>query len=42
VALTPVGGSAISKSLREAKPLLEDLDAKLVSQRPEVIGARSA
>jgi len=42
VALTPVGGSAISKSLAEAKPLLEDLDAKLVSQRPEVIGARSA
>src|SRR6516165_1544925 len=42
VALTPVAGAAISKSLAEAKPLLDDLDAKLVSQRPEVIGARSA
>jgi hypothetical protein len=42
VALTPVAGSAISKGLAEAKPLLEDLDAKLASQQPEVIGARSA
>jgi hypothetical protein len=39
VALTPVAGSAISKGLAEAKPLLEDLDAKLASQQPEVIGA---
>src|SRR6516225_12418320 len=42
VALTPVAGSAISKGLAEAKPLLEDLDAKLASQQPDVIGARSA
>jgi hypothetical protein len=42
VALTAVAGSAISKGLAEAKPLLEDLDAKLASQQPEVIGARSA
>ena len=42
VALTPIAGSAISKSLTEAKPLLDDLDAKLVSQDVDVIGARSA
>jgi len=42
VALTPVAGSAISKTLTEAKPLLDNLDAKLVSQQAEVIGARSA
>jgi hypothetical protein len=42
VALTPVAGSAISKSLSEAKPLLEDLHARLVSQTAEVIPARSA
>jgi hypothetical protein len=42
VALTPLAGSAISKSLTEAKPLLDDLDTKLVSQQADVIGARSA
>ena len=42
VALTPVAGSAISKGLAEAKPLLQELDAKLASQQPDVIGARSA
>jgi len=42
VALTPVAGLAISKSLTEAKPLLDDLDAKLVSQQADIIGARSA
>jgi len=42
VALTPVAGSAISKSLAETKPLLEDLDTKLVSQQADVISARSA
>jgi hypothetical protein len=42
VALTPVAGSATSKSLSEAKPLLEDLYAKLVSPAAEVIPARSA
>ena len=42
VALTPIAGSAISKSLTGAKPLLDDLDAKLVSQQVDVIGARSA
>jgi len=42
VALTPVAGLAISKSLTEAKPLLDDLDAKLVSQPADIIGARSA
>jgi hypothetical protein len=42
VALTPVAGSAISKSLSEAKPPLEDLHARLVSQTAEVIPARSA
>jgi hypothetical protein len=31
VALTPVAGSAISKSLAETKPLLQDLHSKLVS-----------
>ena len=42
VALTPIAGSAISKSLAETKPLLDELDAKLVLQPAEVIGARSA
>jgi hypothetical protein len=42
VALTPVAGSAISKSLAEARPLLLDLDAKLVAPQADVIGARSA
>jgi hypothetical protein len=42
VALTPGAGSAISRSLSEAKPLLEDLHAKLVSQAAGVIPARSA
>ena len=42
VALTPVAGSAISRSLSEAKPLLQDLHAKLVSQAAEVVPARSA
>jgi hypothetical protein len=42
VALTPAAGAAISKSLAEAKPLLEGLDARLGSQQPDVIGARSA
>jgi hypothetical protein len=42
VALTPIAGSAISKSLADSKPLLDDLDAKLVSQQTDVLGARSA
>ena len=42
VALTPVAGSATSKSLSEAKPLLEDLHARLVLQTAEIIPARSA
>ena len=42
VALTPAAGSATSRSLLEAKPLLGDLHAKLVSQAAEVIPARSA
>ena len=42
VTLTPVAGSAISKSLAETKPLLEDLDAKLVSQQADVVSARLA
>jgi hypothetical protein len=42
VALTVIAGSAISKSLAETEPLLEDLDAKLGSQQTDVIGARSA
>jgi hypothetical protein len=42
VTLTPVAGPAISKSLAEAKPLLDDLDTKLFSQQADVIGARSA
>ena len=42
VALTPVAGSAISRSLSEAKPLLRDLHAKLASQAAEVVPARSA
>jgi hypothetical protein len=42
VALTPVAGEAISKSLAETKPLLQNLHAKLVSQPGDVITARSA
>jgi hypothetical protein len=42
VVLTLIAGSAISKSLADSKPLLDDLDAKLVSQRTDVVGARSA
>jgi len=42
VALTLTAGAAISKSLAESKPLLEDLDAKLVAPQAEVIDARSA
>jgi hypothetical protein len=42
VVLTPIAGSAISKSLANTKPLLDDLDAKLVSQQTDVVGARSA
>ena len=42
VALTPVAGSATSRSLSEAKRLLEDLHARLVRQAAEVIPARSA
>ena len=42
VALTPIAGSAISKSLAAAKPLLHHLDTELVSQQADVIAARSA
>jgi hypothetical protein len=42
VALTPVAGSATSKSLAETKPLLEDLHTRLISQAADVIPARSA
>jgi hypothetical protein len=42
VALTPVAGEAISKSLAETKPLLQDLYAKLVSRPADVKRARSA
>jgi hypothetical protein len=42
VALTPVAGSATSRSLSETKSLLENLHAKLVSPTAEVIPARSA
>jgi len=42
VVLTPIAGSAISKSLADTKPLLDDLDAKLVSPQTDVVGARSA
>lgn len=42
VVLTPIAGSAISKSLADTKPLLDELDAKLVSQQTDVVGARSA
>jgi hypothetical protein len=42
VALTPLAGDAISKSLAEAKPLLQELHAKLVSRPPEMIAVRSA
>jgi hypothetical protein len=40
VALTPVAGSAIGKSLAETKPLLRDLYGKLVPQYAEVVSAR--
>jgi hypothetical protein len=42
VALTPIAGEAISRSLAETKPLLQDLYAKLVSRPTEMIRARSA
>jgi len=42
VALTPVAGSAISKSLVETKPLLQDLHAKLVSRPAEAVPAPAA
>lgn len=42
VALTPVAGSAISKSLAETKPVLRELHAKLVPQEAEVLPARLA
>ena len=43
VALTQIAGSGISESLAESRPLLHELDAKLLlSQQAEVIGARSA
>ena len=42
VVLTPIAGSAISKSLADTKSLLDDLDAKLVLQQTDVVGARSA
>ena len=42
VALTPVAGEAISKSLAETKLLLQDLYAKLAAQPADVIRARSA
>jgi hypothetical protein len=42
VALTPVAGAAISKSLAETKPLLRELHSKLVPRAAEVVSARSA
>jgi hypothetical protein len=42
VALTQVAGAAISKSLAETKPLLQELHGKLVLQPADVITARSA
>jgi hypothetical protein len=42
VALTPVAGAAISKSLSDTKPLLQELHGKLVLQPADVITARSA
>jgi len=42
VALTPVAGEAISKSLADTEPLLQDLHAKLASRPVDVITARSA
>jgi hypothetical protein len=42
VALTPVAGSAISKSLGETKPLLEDLYARLAVPPVMVVSAQSA
>jgi hypothetical protein len=42
VALTPVAGSATSRSLSATKPLLKDLHTRLVLQLPEVVPARSA
>jgi hypothetical protein len=42
VALTQVAGAAISKSLADTKPLLQDLYTKLVQQPADVVAARSA
>jgi hypothetical protein len=42
VALTPVAGSATSRSLAETKPLLEDLHTRLVLHAADLIAARSA
>ena len=42
VALTPVAGSAIGKSLAETKPLLQDLHAKLVAPHANTVTARLA
>ena len=42
VALTPVAGSAISKSLAETKPLLRELYAKLVPQKAKLVSMGSA
>ena len=42
VALTPIAGTAISKSLAATKPLLRELHAKVVPQRPELAAAISA
>jgi hypothetical protein len=39
VALTPVAGSAVGKSLAETKPFLHDLYAKLVPQGAELVSA---
>jgi hypothetical protein len=37
VALTPVAGPAISRSLAETKPLLRELFVKLVPQQAELV-----
>jgi hypothetical protein len=42
VALTPAAGSAMSQSLSETKPLLQDLYAKFVSRPALVVSALSA
>src|SRR5262249_33475341 len=42
VVLTPIAGSAISKSLLATNPLLDELDARLVAQQTDRVGARSA